>query len=67
MIKPEVVPEPLNLDGCYSRINRGGKEMNLCFSDLSKREQEQIMQNKDIEWFKALCGHLADRLREVGG
>jgi len=55
-----------NLDGCYFRVKRNDKWENICFSDLSKEEREKITENRDVEWLKALCCHLADKLKEIG-
>lgn len=40
-----------NLDGYYFRI---GKE-NICFSDLTEEQQDQIMETRSEEWLKAMC------------
>ena len=51
-----------NLDGVYFRI---GTE-NICFSDLTEEQQDEVMNGRSEEWLKSLCKHLAERLREVG-
>lgn len=55
-----------NLDGCYFRIRRGEKYENLCFSDLTRDEQESILKDKSSEYISALAIHLAETLRQIG-
>lgn len=55
-----------NLDGCFFRIQREGVWQNICFSDLSAEERIEMMKDKDAEWLKSLCQHLADRLAVIG-
>lgn len=55
-----------NLDDCYFRVQREGKWQNICFSDLNEQEREKILQGRNAEWLKNLCGHLADRLMLIG-
>ena len=35
-----------NLDGCYFRVRRGEKYEDLCFSDLTRDEQEELLKDK---------------------
>lgn len=55
-----------NLDSCYFRIKRYGKPQNICFSDLTYAEREEICEDKDAEWFKIVVYHLADCLKKIG-
>lgn len=55
-----------NLDGCYFRVQRDGKWQNICFSDLNEQEREEALRDRNAEWLKSLCGHLADRLMLIG-
>lgn len=55
-----------NLDGCYFRICRNGKYENICFSDLTNEEREEICQGRDASWYKSLCYHLADCMQAIG-
>ena len=59
-----------NLDGVYFRMERNGKFENVCFSDLTDEEREQVatVQGKErpVSWWKSLAYHLADRLKELG-
>ena len=51
-----------NLDGVYFRF---GCE-NICFSDLSEEQQEEVMNNRSEEWLKSLCKRLAEVIKEMG-
>lgn len=58
-----------NLDGCYFRVKRNGKYMNVCFSDLTDEEREHVASmdgGHSAEWWKGLCYHLADTLKAIG-
>ena len=55
-----------NLDGCFFRVQRDGKWQNICFSDLSNAERDQICHGKSKEFLQSLCLHLADVIREIG-
>ena len=51
-----------NLDGVYFRI---GTE-NICFSDLTEEQQDEVMKNRDKEWLKSMCKILAKTLKDIG-
>ena len=51
-----------NLDGVYFRI---GTE-NICFSDLTDEQKEQVMQGRSEEWLRSLCVILGNCLKEIG-
>lgn len=55
-----------NLDGCYFRVERDGKWQDICFSDLTKEEQKQMLENKSEKWLKSLCFYLADVIKDIG-
>ena len=55
-----------NLDGVYFRIKRDDKWQNICFSDLTEDERQEMMKNRSIEWFHSLCGILANKIKEIG-
>lgn len=55
-----------NLDGVYFRVNRDGKWDDICFSDLTKEERNEVMENRDIEWLKSMCQILADTIAGIG-
>ena len=56
-----------NLDGVYFRLKmEDGKYRNVCFSDMTRSEREQVMNTKNNEWIRSLCQILADTIREIG-
>ena len=55
-----------NLDGVYFRVKRGEKYENICFSDMTEDERGKIMEDKPVEWLKAMCEILASTLRDIG-
>lgn len=55
-----------NLDGCYFRIRRGEKYEDLCFSDLTRDEQEELLKDKSPEFIVGLTLHLAKIIRQIG-
>lgn len=55
-----------NLDGCYFRVRRGEKYEDLCFSDLTRDEQEEVLKDKSSEFIVGLAYHLAEVLRKIG-
>ena len=54
------------LDGVYFRVKRDSKYVNVCFSDLTKAERDEVCKGRSAEWYKDLAYHLADQLKEVG-
>lgn len=59
-------PTERKLDGCFFRVERDGKWVNRCFTDLTKEEQEKMLEGRSAEWYRRLLEHLADQLRSVG-
>lgn len=55
-----------NLDGCYFRVQRDSKWENICFSDLTKEERDEVTKGRSEEWLRSLCYHLADILKDIG-
>jgi hypothetical protein len=55
-----------DLDGVYFRVEREGKWCNICFSDLTEKEREEILYDKDAQFLKRLCFILADTIKEIG-
>lgn len=55
-----------NLDGCFFRVRRGEKYENLCFSDLTHDEQEELLKDKSPEFIVGLTLHLAKIIRQIG-
>lgn len=58
--------EKRNLDGIYFRIQRDDKWDNVCFSDLTKDERNEVMENRSEQWLKEMCQILADVIVNIG-
>lgn len=58
--------EKRNLDGVYFRVKRDDKWDNVCFSDLTDEERNEVMNGRDIEWLKSLCCILANTIKDIG-
>lgn len=54
------------LDGLYFRVNKDGKWVDVCFSDLTENEMKAVMQNKDKPWLENLCMILGKQIRQIG-
>ena len=54
------------LDGCYFRIVRDGVGQSGCFSDLTRKERDALLADKDAQFLKNLCCYLADRIQKLG-
>lgn len=55
-----------NLDGVYFRIKRENEWQNICFSDLTDNEMEEVLQNRSDEWLKNMCKILGKTIRDIG-
>lgn len=55
-----------NLDGVYFRINRDGEWDDICFSDLTEEEMNEVLKNKDNDFLKRLCIILGQTLYDLG-
>ena len=55
-----------NLDGIYFRVKRDEKWDNICFSDMTQDEMENVMNNRDIDWLKSMCVQLGRTIRNIG-
>lgn len=58
-----------NLDGIYFRVKRDDKWQNICFSDLTADEREELFEGenqKSAIWWRAVAYHLADCLKKLG-
>lgn len=58
--------EKFELDGVFFRIKRGQKFEDICFSDLTEAEQDEVMKDRNEEWLKSMCKILAKSLRNIG-
>ena len=59
-------PERLELDGVFFRVNRNNKYFNICFSDLTETEQNEILEKMTPSELKRMCIILAKTLRSLG-
>lgn len=64
--KNEGYPMKRNLDGYYFRVLRGGRYQNVCFTDLTRDEQKEVMSGQTNMWLQSLVIGLADVIREIG-
>lgn len=55
-----------NLDGVYFRVKRNDVWDNICFSDMTGKERDVVMENRDSEWLKSMCQILADTIANIG-
>ena len=63
-----------NLDGVYFRVNRDGKWLNVCYSDMTPMERDEIARKRaeistpaeQAQWWRSMADHLADRLYAMG-
>jgi len=58
-------PKKRDLDGVYFRIKRNEKFDNICFSDLTELEQDDVMKDRSEEWLIALCKILSNTIRYI--
>ena len=59
-------PVERNLDGIFFRVERNGKDVSLCFTDLTASEQEDVLSNYDRDALLRMCKILAKTLRGIG-
>lgn len=55
-----------NLDTIYFRIERDNKWQNICFSDLTVEEMQEVMKGKSETWLKSICTELANTIKDIG-
>ena len=55
-----------NLDGVYFRVNRDGRWHNICFTDLTRAEREEVLKDRSVEWLKQMCHILAVTVQDIG-
>ena len=58
-------PVQRDLDGVYYRQKRGKKFCNVCFTDLTKEEQEEILEKYDVKQLCRMAYLMADVIRKV--
>jgi len=55
-----------NLDGVYFRVKREEKYDNVCFSDLTEEQMDEVLKDRDKEWLRNMCKILGKTLKKVG-
>lgn len=55
-----------NLDGIYFRVERDGKFENICFSDMTEEEAENVLKNADLLFLKNMCKLLGKTIKRIG-
>ena len=55
-----------NLDGVYFRVYRDGRYQNICFSDLTEEEMDDVLKDKSEEWLHRMCKILGQTIRNIG-
>jgi hypothetical protein len=62
------------LDGVYFRVERDGKWIPVCYSDLTHAERDEIARKREeyaapevqVSWWRSLADILADQLYDIG-
>lgn len=54
------------LDGVFFRVQRDGKWLNLCVSDMTPEERAEALKNKDETFLRKLVDILADTISDIG-
>jgi len=55
-----------NLDGVYFRMKRGDKYTNVCFSDMTEDEQDEVLKGRNEEYLRNFVKILAKTIRKIG-
>ena len=63
-----------NLDGVYFRVKRDGKWQNICYSDMTTDERDEIARKRaehatpeqQAQWWRSMADILADALYDMG-
>lgn len=67
-------PTKRNLDGIYFRVQRDGKWVNVCYSDMTwderdeiaRRRAEQTTPEEQAHWWRSMANLLAEQLYDMG-
>ena len=59
-------PKRRDLDGLYFRVERDGLPKNVCFTDMTAEEQEEVMAGRTSEWLASLVTAISSALRQIG-
>ena len=63
-----------NLDGVYFRVQRDGKWLNICYSDMTEDERNTVIYDRmsdkpmdeQVGYYKRLAEIMADSLYDMG-
>lgn len=63
-----------NLDGVYFRVERDGKWQNICYSDMTADERDEIARKRaehatpeqQAQWWRSMADLMADALYDMG-
>lgn len=63
-----------NLDGVYFRVNRDGKWLDVCYSDMTEDERNTVIYDRmsdkpmdeQVGYYKRLAEIMADSLYDMG-
>ena len=55
-----------NLDGIFFRIERDGKWVNVCLSDMAKEERDKALDGLCLDGARRIIDHLCFCLRWIG-
>ncbi len=58
-------PKVRNIDGLYFRVERDGKWVNRCWTDMTKAERDRVSKGRSVEWWQSVCEYITDTLRDV--
>lgn len=62
----KIYPVQRNLDGYYFRVERNGKWQNVCFSDLTEAETDEVLKHRSDVWLREMCRGLQKTIRQIG-
>ena len=55
-----------DLDGYYFRVKTDNGFEDICFSDLTTEQMDEVLEDKDPLWLRQLCKGLAETIKEIG-
>lgn len=58
-------PKILDADGCYFRVERNGRYYNICYSDLTDEERDDLTVGRHKQWTHGLVTHLMSCIGDI--
>ena len=58
-------PIKKDLCGVYFRVKRNEKWESVCFTDLTREEQENVLEGKELSFVKNLAYILSDTINKI--